>query len=403
MTAVYPSGIKSFGAPVVDATDVVYAAHINDLRDEVAAIESELGTGLKSSTWTGAFSQAASHANLAARLTNIERGIVTTSDVHTQYVKKAGDTMSGALSVAADVRIDGVSPGGLVFHNSGTTRYKALLNGSGDLRFQRYDGSGAYLSTPLTLAADGTLNLGSVKITGLTSGTASGDALSFGQVLASSTTLISGLFSGTNPVMNGTAAVGTSAQPARSDHVHPSDTSKVSKAGDTMSGALAMGANKITGLADGSATNDAVNKGQLDAAVLAPYVIGIRSGANQSISASSSATISYPSEVDPYSMMDTWGVVTLPSAGIWLATLNAAHDAYSNDVLAQIAHNGGSLVQQLSWATAGQIKGGWTLTAVIVGAAGDTVQAVAADPAGGLVNSGFNITGARFSVVKIAN
>lgn len=39
---------------------------------------------------------------------------------------------------------------------------------------------------------------------------------------------------------------------------------KVSKSGDTMSGALAMGSNKITGLADGSDAGDAVNKSQLD-------------------------------------------------------------------------------------------------------------------------------------------
>ena len=39
------------------------------------------------------------------------------------------------------------------------------------------------------------------------------------------------------------------------------------KAGGTMSGAIAMGSQKITGLANGTSTNDAVNKGQLDALV----------------------------------------------------------------------------------------------------------------------------------------
>lgn len=41
---------------------------------------------------------------------------------------------------------------------------------------------------------------------------------------------------------------------------------KVSKTGDTMSGALAMGSNKVTGLANGTASGDAVNKGQMDTA-----------------------------------------------------------------------------------------------------------------------------------------
>lgn len=44
------------------------------------------------------------------------------------------------------------------------------------------------------------------------------------------------------------------------------------KAGGTMSGALAMGGNKITGLADGTNASDAVNKAQLDAAVLGALV-----------------------------------------------------------------------------------------------------------------------------------
>jgi len=44
---------------------------------------------------------------------------------------------------------------------------------------------------------------------------------------------------------------------------------KLPKAGGTMSGVIAMGSNKISGLADGSAATDAVNKGQLDSAISA--------------------------------------------------------------------------------------------------------------------------------------
>lgn len=44
---------------------------------------------------------------------------------------------------------------------------------------------------------------------------------------------------------------------------------KVSKAGDNMTGALAMGTNKITGLGNGTNAQDAVTKAQLDAAVSA--------------------------------------------------------------------------------------------------------------------------------------
>lgn len=46
--------------------------------------------------------------------------------------------------------------------------------------------------------------------------------------------------SNANPGMNGTAAPGTSALYARGDHVHPSDTSRVAKAGDTLTGDLSI-------------------------------------------------------------------------------------------------------------------------------------------------------------------
>jgi hypothetical protein len=46
--------------------------------------------------------------------------------------------------------------------------------------------------------------------------------------------------SNTNPTMAGVAAPGVLASYARGDHVHPSDTSRVNKAGDTMTGVLAF-------------------------------------------------------------------------------------------------------------------------------------------------------------------
>jgi hypothetical protein len=50
--------------------------------------------------------------------------------------------------------------------------------------------------------------------------------------------------------------------------LHNHDTDYVELTGDTMSGALAMGTNKITGLGAGTASTDAINKSQLDAATL---------------------------------------------------------------------------------------------------------------------------------------
>lgn len=74
-----------------------------------------------------------------------------------------------------------------------------------------------------------------------------------------------------NPAALGTAAPGVSEDYARGDHVHPkpsaADIGALATTGGTMSGNLAMGSYKITGLADAQNSGDAVNKGQLDAAI----------------------------------------------------------------------------------------------------------------------------------------
>ena len=70
-----------------------------------------------------------------------------------------------------------------------------------------------------------------------------------------------------NPAALGTASPGSSTKYAKGDHVHPkpsaADLGVLATAGGTMSGAIAMGSNKITGLADGTADGDAVNLAQV--------------------------------------------------------------------------------------------------------------------------------------------
>ncbi len=56
------------------------------------------------------------------------------------------------------------------------------------------------------------------------------------------------------------------------------DALKVAKAGDTMSGALAMGSNKITGLDTPTATADAANKSYVDAEVATALATGVAGG-----------------------------------------------------------------------------------------------------------------------------
>jgi hypothetical protein len=76
----------------------------------------------------------------------------------------------------------------------------------------------------------------------------------------------------TNWTVTGTLTVATpsnSTDAASKGYVDTADALKVDKAGDTMSGDLAMGTNKITGLGTPTASTDAATKGYVDAQVTA--------------------------------------------------------------------------------------------------------------------------------------
>ncbi len=89
--ATYPGNIKTNFTVKTDNVDVIYAAHVNLLQDEVVAIETAVGTNPQAGTNTytsSGFSAGTNHSNLTSRLTNMEVGI--TGDVHTQYARVAG-------------------------------------------------------------------------------------------------------------------------------------------------------------------------------------------------------------------------------------------------------------------------------------------------------------------------
>jgi len=81
VTASYPSSVKSFTTKV-DFTDVVLAAHVNDLQDEVSSLESTFGTSIKTgSGWVGSFDVITSSWNTVKdRINNIEYGLKTAYD-----------------------------------------------------------------------------------------------------------------------------------------------------------------------------------------------------------------------------------------------------------------------------------------------------------------------------------
>ena len=108
----------------------------------------------------------------------------------------------------------------------------------------------------------GNIAMGSHKITGLADGENDSDAVNKGQLDEVEDAIPAA--SNAAGAAAGTAAVGVSDDYARADHVHPHDSTKLDTAGGSMTGNIAMGDNKVTGLADPTANQDAANKKYVD-------------------------------------------------------------------------------------------------------------------------------------------
>ncbi|WP_420581931.1 hypothetical protein [Reichenbachiella sp.] len=84
-----------------------------------------------------------------------------------------------------------------------------------------------------------------------------------GKVNKSGDSMTGNLAMGSNKV-TGLANGSSSGDAVNKGQMDSGDSARVAKSGDSMTGNLAMGSNKVTGLANGSSSSDAVNKGQLD-------------------------------------------------------------------------------------------------------------------------------------------
>lgn len=106
MPASYPASVRLFSTKR-DINDVIFAEHPNSLQEEIAAIQTFTGLNPHISTApnpAGTFIATASvFASLAARLANIETGVV--SDSHTQYLRLTGGALTGALTVPSPLTV----------------------------------------------------------------------------------------------------------------------------------------------------------------------------------------------------------------------------------------------------------------------------------------------------------
>lgn len=179
--------------------------------------------------------------------------IVTIGDVTSGTINKVTITAPATAATLTLANNSTLSTSGTVTIGSNTNTVTFGTTGNTSVTLPT---SGTLVNTAVTtlssLASVGTITTGTWNAGAITSS---------GTV--SATGLAGSLLSSASPLMNGSVAVGTSAIPSRQDHRHPSDTSRLALAGGTMSGAIAMGSNKITGLASGSSSGDAATYGQL--------------------------------------------------------------------------------------------------------------------------------------------
>lgn len=111
----------------------------------------------------------------------------------------------------------------------------------------------------------------------------------------------------------------------------------LAKSGGTMSGAIAMGSQKITGLANGTDVNDAVNKGQLDS---------IAGSASAAAASAAAAEAAYDSFDDRYlgakssePTLDNDGNALLTGALYWNTSVNKMY-TYSGSAWSEIVSSG---------------------------------------------------------------
>jgi hypothetical protein len=176
-------------------------------------------------------------------------------------------------------------------------------------------------------APTASVSLNSQKITSLATPTADGDASTKAYVDTSINNLIDGAPS-TLDTLNEIAA-------ALADTANFSDT-VVLKSGSTMSGALAMGTNKITGLGDPTLAQDAATKNYIDTASIAPSNLTgpITSvGAATSIASQTGTGTKFVVDTSPTLVTPVLGVATatsingttIPSSKTLVATDSTAY------------------------------------------------------------------------------
>ncbi len=260
-------------------------------QDGTTAIAHSIGATVRHVVSGQDFNEFSAHIGSAAVPTTagvhgITGNVVGTSDAQTLTNK----ILSGAVIANGGILFEGstddVNETTLTVTNPTADRTITIPDATGTVTL---DGVASTLTsktiTSGTLGSD--LAAGSYKITGLGTPSANTDAATKAYVDTQVSNLVDAAPGALDTLNELAAAINDDA--SFSTTVTNSIATKVSKAGDSMTGALSMGNNKITDLATATAGTDAVNKTYIDT-VFGSTTSAAASASAAAVSASSAAT-----------------------------------------------------------------------------------------------------------------
>ena len=196
--------------------------------------------------------------------TSIATGVIVNADVNASAAIAASKIAGTAITAADTGTVTNTMLAGSIDNGKLATDPLARANHTGTQLASTVSDFDTQVRTSKVTdlaAPTGSFSMNSQKITNLATPTSNADASTKAYVDTSISNLIDGA-PGTLDTLNEIAA-------ALADQSNFSDT-VVLKAGSTMSGALAMGTNKVTGMGDPTSAQDAATKNYVDTAAIAP-------------------------------------------------------------------------------------------------------------------------------------
>jgi hypothetical protein len=242
--------------------------------------------------------------------TSIATGVIVNADVNASAAIAATKIAGTAITAADTGTVTNTMLAGSIDNGKLATDPLARANHTGTQLASTVSDFDTQVRTSKVTdlaAPTGSFSMNSQKITNLATPTSNADASTKAYVDTSISNLIDGA-PGTLDTLNEIAA-------ALADQSNFSDT-VVLKAGSTMSGALAMGTNKITGLGTPTNSADAATKNYVDTVVIAPTnLTGVitSSGAATSIASQTGTGTKFVVDTSPTLVTPVLGVATATS------------------------------------------------------------------------------------------